>query len=128
MHEAGIAASILEIVETEALKHGARAIGRVRVRVGEFSGVVPEALEFAFDALKDGTIASGATLDMERIPLVAWCPRCRQNARPETNLVLWCPSCEGPLEITAGQELDVAYIDLEEGEPGWNESPSSKRS
>jgi hydrogenase nickel incorporation protein HypA/HybF len=127
MHEAGIASSVLEIAEEEARKRGARSIRLVKMRVGEFSGVVADSLEFAFDALKVETMASEARLEIEPIPLVAWCPRCRVARQPESNLVLWCPECSSPLEVTSGQELDVAFIEIEEADvteenPAWNES------
>jgi len=125
MHEAGIAASILEIAEAEARQRGARAISAVKVKVGDFSGVVPDALQFAFEALRADTIAGDAKLIIERVPISAWCPACQQESRPDADLILWCPRCGVPLEVRAGQELDVEYIDLEEGEPAWNESLSS---
>jgi hydrogenase nickel incorporation protein HypA/HybF len=124
MHEAGIAASILDIAEREARQRQASAIAVVKIRVGEFSGVVAEALEFAFEALKPGTLAENATLMIERIPVRAWCGACQQEVQPAADLVFWCPQCNNPLTITAGQELDVEYIDVEEGSTGWNESPS----
>jgi hydrogenase nickel incorporation protein HypA/HybF len=127
MHEAGIAASVLQIAEDEARKRGARSIRVVKVRVGEFSGIVADSLEFAFDALKIETLAADARLEMERIPLIARCPKCQESRRPESNLVLWCPQCSSPLEVIAGQELDVQYIEIEDGDlaeekPAWNES------
>jgi hydrogenase nickel incorporation protein HypA/HybF len=46
MHEMAIAQSIIEIVEREARKHNSGSVKRVKVQIGEFSGVVKEALEF----------------------------------------------------------------------------------
>lgn len=127
MHEAGIASNVLEIAEEEARKRGARSIRLVKMRVGEFSGIVADSLEFAFDALKVETMASQARLEIEHIPLVAWCSHCQTTRQPESNLVLWCPRCSLPLEVTSGQELDVEYIEIEddgvtEESPAWNES------
>ena len=45
------------------------------MRVGAFSGVVPDALEFAFEVLKHDTPAETATLEMEVIPLRIYCQR-----------------------------------------------------
>jgi hydrogenase nickel incorporation protein HypA/HybF len=114
MHEAGIAASILEICNDEAGKHGGGAIRSVRLRLGGLAGVVPEALEFAFDALKGETRAAGAVLDIERVPLAARCPSCKWSGEPEGDICLFCPSCDAPLEIISGRELEVVYIDIEE--------------
>jgi len=125
MHEAGIAASVLEIAETEARKLGARAIRVVKLRMGDFSGVVADALEFAFDALKAGTLAEQAKLEIERIPLTAWCSKCQAARQPQQELMLWCPTCNTPLEVMTGQELDVEYIEIDEPELGrepWSAS------
>jgi hydrogenase nickel incorporation protein HypA/HybF len=117
LHEAGIAATILEIAEAARLEHGAASITRVAVRVGEFSGVVPVALTFAFEALKQGTAASGAELAIESIPVRAWCATCDDAADPADSVVFWCERCGGVLEILAGRELDVMSVDLEESRP-----------
>jgi hydrogenase nickel incorporation protein HypA/HybF len=111
MHEAGIAASILGIAEREAQ---GKALRSVHVRVGDFSGVVPDALEFAFEAMKADTLASHARLEIERVPITAWCSSCQQESQPVSNLILWCERCHSPLVIHGGQELDVAYIEVED--------------
>ncbi|MCC7157073.1 MAG: hydrogenase maturation nickel metallochaperone HypA [Bryobacterales bacterium] len=116
MHETGIAAGILEIAETEAKRRNAFSVAGICIRVGDFSNVVPEALEFAFDALKAGTLAAGARLEIERVPVAANCPQCNQSVRPKGAILLWCPRCGGPLQVTAGAELDVVSIDLEVSE------------
>lgn len=117
MHETGIAAGILDIAGTEARNHQAASISAIRIRVGDFSNVVPEALAFAFDALKAGTLAAAARLEIERVPVVATCRSCRAPVIPEAGIVLWCPRCSSPLEITSGRELDVVSVDLEDCEP-----------
>ena len=40
----------------------------IRLRIGALSGVVPEALEFAFEALRPGTLAEKAELAIESVP------------------------------------------------------------
>jgi hydrogenase nickel incorporation protein HypA/HybF len=127
MHEAGIVSSVLEIAEDEARKRGARSIRVVKMRVGEFSGVAVESLQFAFEALKVDTMAAGGQLEIERVPMLAWCTRCEAPVKPDANLVLWCPRCSSPLEVRSGQELDVEYIEIEEERAAeenaaWNES------
>jgi Zn finger protein HypA/HybF involved in hydrogenase expression len=48
----------------------------VKLRIGRLSGVVPEALQFAFDALKTDSPAAEAELEIEAVPAVCWCPGC----------------------------------------------------
>lgn len=114
MHETGIAAEILDIAEREAARRGAAGIAAVTVRVGDLSGVVAEALSFAFEALCAGTAAAGARLHVERVAVRALCPHCRRESQPGADLVLWCPDCGQPLDVIAGQELQVESLELRE--------------
>ena len=59
MHEVGVMQSALEIALEQAGRQGASRIDCIALRVGMLSGVVPEALEFAFDVVARGTIAEG---------------------------------------------------------------------
>lgn len=67
MHEAGLMQTALEAACDEARRAGAVGVRRIVLRVGAESGVVPEALRFAFEALAVGTLADGATLDIEEL-------------------------------------------------------------
>jgi hydrogenase nickel insertion protein HypA len=75
MHEFSIMSSALELAEKNTRAAGATQIHRLKVRVGALSGVVPEALRFAFDGLKDQTLAAGAEFEIELVPAVGWCRR-----------------------------------------------------
>ncbi len=61
MHEVGIMQSALDIAEQQAQAAGATKIHEIRLRIGQMSGVVPEALQHAFTVLKDGTMAEEAS-------------------------------------------------------------------
>jgi hydrogenase nickel incorporation protein HypA/HybF len=57
----------LELACDEAQRAGAVGVRRVVLRVGAASGVVLDALRFAFDALSPGTLADGAALEIEEV-------------------------------------------------------------
>ena len=65
MHEAAISEALLDQLASLAMVNGWARVLRVRVRLGLLSGVVPEALEFAFGAISAGTPAEGAELVLE---------------------------------------------------------------
>ena len=66
MHELGIANSVIEAVRGEtAARPGMMAL-KVGVRVGELSGVEPDALAFGFEALTAGTDLRNLKLEIER--------------------------------------------------------------
>lgn len=112
MHEAGLAASVLEIAEREAR---GRQVTQVHLKLGEFTGVVPAALEFAFEALRQQTkCCRDALLVIDRVPLSGHCPECEWIGTPERTYCLVCPQCESPVEILTGREMNVEAIDVKE--------------
>jgi hydrogenase nickel incorporation protein HypA/HybF len=104
--------STLAIALERAADEGAHRIHRLTMRIGPLSGVVPEALEFAFDVLTRGTIAEGATLTVERVPIVCYCRTCRREFRPN-DLFCECPRCHTPGgEVHQGRELELASLEV----------------
>ena len=96
-----------------AKKAGASRVLALRLRVGALSGAVPEALRFAFDVVCRGTIAEGASLEMETVPATGWCPVCRADFTCE-DFIDECPRCHNPNgELRRGRELEIASVEIE---------------
>jgi hydrogenase nickel incorporation protein HypA/HybF len=131
MHEAGIASSILEIAEIVARQHDAAPIAKIHLRLGTFTGVDRDSLQFAFDALRGETLARDAILEIESVPLVIRCPNCQLTGPPIEDYCLVCPVCHAPAGIVSGSEMLVAYVDLGETRDGknpcGNQSPQPQR-
>jgi len=68
MHELSIAVSLVDAVCDELPKLGRVSVRSVRVRVGALSGVVGDALTFAFEVATDASPIAGARLDIEQTP------------------------------------------------------------
>lgn len=84
----------------------------LRVRVGPLSGVVVEALRFAFEALAPGTSAEGARLDIEETAPAFHCPRCGADYSTPVGSYE-CPSCGFPGgELRGGHELELISIEV----------------
>lgn len=112
MHEVSVMQSALRIALEQARDQHAERIHRIALRVGRFSGVVPEALEFAFDVVTSGTIAEGATLTIEELPLSCHCPACGHGFEPP-NFEFTCPACgHERTTVRGGQELELAYLEV----------------
>jgi hydrogenase nickel incorporation protein HypA/HybF len=114
MHEVGIAASVLDAVRTElASRPGARATA-VGLRIGELAGVDPESLRFGFDALVKDSDLDPLQIVIEYVDRRQKCLDCLLEFTAD-RYTLECPGC-GSLrgECIAGDELDIAYIELEE--------------
>ncbi|MBZ5594618.1 MAG: hydrogenase maturation nickel metallochaperone HypA [Acidobacteriia bacterium] len=117
MHELSIAESILDIAAAEAATHHAAAVTTIKVRLGNFTGVVREALEFAFEIARQGTVAASATLEIESVPLRTRCPSCDMTGSSDFCFI--CERCGTPLDILSGREMQVESIELAEEEVPW---------
>jgi hydrogenase nickel incorporation protein HypA/HybF len=92
---------------------GAVRVHTIRLRVGALSGVVPDALEFAFEALAPGTPAEGATLAIENVPARFWCGSCFAEFQAD-DIIAECPGChQASGEIRAGRELELASMEID---------------
>ncbi|HWQ93334.1 MAG TPA: hydrogenase maturation nickel metallochaperone HypA [Clostridia bacterium] len=113
MHELSIMEGALAVALDQAQKARAERICAVRLRIGDLSGVVPEALEFAFETLSSGTLAEGAELQVERVPARFWCASCRQEFEAGA-LLAECPRCGVPSrDLRAGREMELASMEIE---------------
>jgi hydrogenase nickel incorporation protein HypA/HybF len=114
MHEVSIADSLLRIAGQECGKGGFSTIESIKVSIGRASGVMPEALLFAFDAMKAGTIAGGASLVIEEVPVSGHCSDCAADFSVEEAYVLCCPLCGGQaFTLCSGRELHITELEVE---------------
>ena len=97
----------------QARQAGASRVYSIRLRVGAVSGVVPEALQFAFEALADGTPAQGAQLIIEHVPARFWCSTCNHEFEL-AEVRACCPDCGGfNGELRGGRELELTSLEIE---------------
>jgi hydrogenase nickel incorporation protein HypA/HybF len=116
VHELSIAQSLLEIALEEAERHDMRQIKLIKLQVGEMAAVVPESLTFCFDMVSRDTIATGAALEIETVPVVARCSGCKFVFEVE-NQVFLCPQCGEPsLDLISGRDLSLVSIEGEIGD------------
>lgn len=111
MHEFSIVQSIVSIALESAHLHHVEHVSAVEVEVGEVSGVVVDAMEFAWKAATTGTLLSNALLRIKHIPLRVKCNSCQHLYEPE-DIYEVCPQCgEISAEILTGKELRVVAIE-----------------
>jgi hydrogenase nickel incorporation protein HypA/HybF len=112
VHELSLMQDTVVIATRQAREAGAHHIHRLMMQVGALSGAVPETLEFAFDIVAKGTMAEGATLEIERVPLLCYCSACGQEFEP-TDLVCECTRCGRPsVDIRRGRELQLTSLEV----------------
>jgi len=113
VHEVGITQSILEIAVDHARQAGAAKITALTVEIGALSGVIPEAVEFCFEAVAKESMAEGATLTIVRIPGQGRCLDCGQTLEMDT-YTFSCPHCESfNIERLQGDELRLTEVEID---------------
>lgn len=109
MHELGITRNIVAIVGEHAR---GRKVTRVVVDIGRLSGVMSDAVRFAFDVVSRGTALEGARLDINDIEALACCCACHTKfATP--NFYTPCACGSRDIERLAGEELCVREFEFE---------------
>ena len=116
MHEISIAESIVELAGAKAREQDARSIQVIKLRLGTFTTIVPDALQFAFEICRLGTLARDARLEIEIVPMVVRCVVCEASTQPVQDVCLICEECGFPLEIVSGEELQIEYIEVDSDE------------
>jgi hydrogenase nickel incorporation protein HypA/HybF len=112
MHEVSIVANLLEIVSEQCRKGGYRRIESINLKIGRASGIMTDALLFAFDAMKADSPAKEAVLMIKEVAVSGNCRDCGGAFTVEEEYVLRCPLCGGgSFQIVGGRELDI--IDME---------------
>lgn len=113
MHELSIAEQVLACALETAAQHGAERISSLTVRAGAMQNIVTESLEMAFQAVAEGTIAEGAELLLEHVPVTARCRRCGLEFGVE-DAIFVCPTCGiADVEMLTGGELLLMSLELE---------------
>ncbi len=114
MHETAIVSGLMRILEQKADAHGVERILRVTVKVGRLRAVEPRQLQACFEMFAEGTVADGAELVIDEMPVRARCKECGTEFEvPRYRFE--CPSCAGgEVDVIAGQEL---YIESFEAGP-----------
>ncbi len=114
MHELAIAESIIKTVLDEAERKNLGPVKKIVVRVGALTDIVPDALQFGFEAASADTELEGTKLEIKTIPVAGKCKSCGKGFEVEEHIFI-CPSCESfDIEMTTGGELDIEYIEADD--------------
>ena len=108
MHEYSIIHALVESVGAHVL---AGQVRRIRIEIGSLAGVDAGLLTTAYEVGRIGTICAGAALEITPVDAQWACPRCeRLLAR---GAKLQCPDCDIPAQLTRGDEIVLAQIEVE---------------
>lgn len=124
MHELAVTESLLAIVIQSAEENQAQKVTDITLSIGALSSIIDESVQFYWDHISKGTIAEEATLHFNRIRASLRCLDCETEFTLEDELTP-CPNCQGiNLNIIAGEEFQVDYIEIKKEENDKHEKTS----
>jgi len=111
MHELTICENLFKLVEQEQQNSHFHRVRRVRLEIGRFSCLDPEALRYAFEIFSRETMLEGAVLEIDQPSGRATCLDCKADVEL-ANRLSECPSCGGArLQPTGGDQM--RFIEME---------------
>jgi len=117
MHELSIVTEIRRISRAAVAGEGEGRLEEVVVAVGELSGVEPELLLRAWEALTADGPDAGSLLRIDWRRARQHCPDCRASKdRAEGTWLRVCPDCGAPLHVEGGMDLDVLRVTFDVAE------------
>ena len=113
MHEVAIMTEAVRLAIESAQTAGAKRVTALKLRIGVLSGVVPEALQFAWEVARRDTLLADARLEIESVAASCWCATC-QAEFVAAEFLSECPRCHDLSgDLRRGRELEIAAVELE---------------
>ena len=113
MHEFSIAMNVVDIAGEYAEKERATVVREIEIEIGELSGIVLEAFEFAMESAVKDTILEHARIVIKTIPGMARCAQCHHEY-PTKDFFGKCPLCSSSaIDIIRGKELRVKSLTVD---------------
>lgn len=104
-------ALLVEVADIAAA-HGAHGVQTVRLRIGPLSGMDAALLETAWPLASAGSVAQGAQLQVENLPVRVRCRDCDAESAAEPSCLL-CGACGGyRTQLLSGDEMLLVGVEL----------------
>ena len=113
MHELSLTEKLLKLVLAEAEAHQAKQITKIKIAIGDLSGIVEGSVETYFRLIAEPTIAAQAVLEFTRVRANLFCSYCNHEfIKPASDFL--CPDCGELGRLTdSGRECFVESIEVE---------------
>ncbi len=121
MHEMSLVSGVLDAVLPVARDAGAARVCQVNLRIGDMVEVVPDALDFAWECLRDeDPLTAECELSFTEVHPRSRCLACGEEF-DHSRFHVRCPRCGGAeTRLLQGREFDIVSIEVEtpDDEPG----------
>ena len=114
MHEASIAASLIEIVIDTAESNKAEKVTKVFVKIGRLAAIEIDSLEFAYDAIKEAyELIKDSEIIIEDVPITGKCQKCGVVDTYD-EMFFACSACGAfEVDLLTGEELTITEIEVD---------------
>ena len=113
MHEMSLARNILDIVDEYMDTENGRVLKKVVVEVGELTAVLPQSLEFCYQALVENSRYHGSKILIKIVPLSGVCLDCHHSFKI-IKFEFKCPLCQSShIDVKGGQELRISHLEVD---------------
>lgn len=113
MHELALTEGIISIIDSQREQEGFSRVLEIRLRVGEYSGIIPECIREFFPIAAAGSCAEQAELVIETVPAAFRCLDCGYEGEIDRKSAV-CPACGSEaVRLTAGREFYVESLKVE---------------
>ncbi len=113
MHELAICQALIDQVTELAQARNATSVSEIYISVGPLSGVESALLQNAFPIAVAGTVADGAELHIDSLPVRVHCKDCDTESEVAANRLL-CAQCgTWKTRLVSGDELLLKSVELE---------------
>jgi hydrogenase nickel incorporation protein HypA/HybF len=109
MHEVALVESVVDMIRARL---GDAKVVRVRLEIGRWIAVMPDAMRFAFEACTPGTGMEGARLEIDEIAARGRCRACGNEAAL-AGVTAVCGGCgSADVEVLTGWELKITEVEV----------------
>lgn len=113
MHELALCQALMNQVESIAAERNASSVVSIVVGMGPLSGVEAQLLKHAYPVASAGTVAEGAELVIENLPVRVKCTQCGNESDVLPNKLV-CKDCgDWRTTLLSGDELMLMRVELE---------------
>ncbi len=113
MHELPVTQNLLKLAVEHAQAAKATRVTDIYIEIGQLSSYVDESIQFYWDIIGKDTIAEGARLHFNRIPMELECRDCKTCFKPD-GTSFECPRCKSDhVEVISGDAFQLVGLDVE---------------
>lgn len=114
MHELSLAQEIIGIAKQYYSSDNNERVKSIKVKIGKLQNVLPDSLEFCFNALIQNGNMGNAKLVIDHIPIKLECKSCG-DVSEQAGFLFACSKCgSSAITVVAGNELSVSEIEFED--------------